>query len=466
MKKSKKKMLYWLIPTIIGVSLLAFILIGSFKYKNTFFNNTYIGNTYVGGKSIAEATKIYESHNKYLTLITSDNKNIELPLKEIDYVANYRENINSVKKSQNPVLWFLNLTGKKEYTPEIKATFNKEVLDKNLENLDIVTSQNIIASQNAHLTFENGKAVIKKEVYGNKLDLEKFKESVANNLKDGNTTINLKEENLYEMPTVLSNSPSLKTALNKVESLNNAVITINLHKASEELTPEKYIAWIETDEKGDLTLNDALMNEYFEELSRTYNTYRTKRNFETTGRGVITVGGGANDTYGFQIDVEKTKKAVKESILKGKSDVIDVYWSVSAKDRNKPNGDIGNTYVEIDLTRQHMWYYINGKLLLDTPIRSGTENTRQNTPTPTGLYRILGKSTDKYFTDFQPVFHSDYWMPFDLRGDGIHDAPWYKTFGGELYKDSGSHGCINTPLEKVKLMYDNITLGTPVIVYR
>ena len=33
--------------------------------------------------------------------------------------------------------------------------------------------------------------------------------------------------------------------------------------------------------------------------------------------------------------------------------------------------DIGNTYVEIDYTSQHLWYYKDGSLVTDTGIVSG-----------------------------------------------------------------------------------------------
>lgn len=99
---------------------------------------------------------------------------------------------------------------------------------------------------------------------------------------------------------------------------------------------------------------------------------------------------------------------------------------------------------------------------------TGDESGRyKDAATPSGIFRLLSKSTDKYFLLFQPVVHADYWMPFDWQGCGIHDASWFTTFGGELYKTSGgSHGCINTPLSIVKPMYERIKVNTPVIVYR
>lgn len=50
-------------------------------------------------------------------------------------------------------------------------------------------------------------------------------------------------------------------------------------------------------------------------------------------------------------------------------------------------------------------------------------------------------------------------------GIGIHDAGWRNKFGSDIYKMSGSHGCINTPYDRVKNIYDNIEVGTPVIIF-
>ena len=50
-------------------------------------------------------------------------------------------------------------------------------------------------------------------------------------------------------------------------------------------------------------------------------------------------------------------------------------------------------------------------------------------------------------------------------GCGIHDASWRSSYGGNIYKGNGSHGCVNTPYSKVQKIYNNTGYGTPVIVY-
>ena len=48
-----------------------------------------------------------------------------------------------------------------------------------------------------------------------------------------------------------------------------------------------------------------------------------------------------------------------------------------------------------------------------------------------------------------------YWMPFN-GGIGLHDASWRSKFGGEIYKNSGSHGCVNLPRSVAETIYNNI----------
>lgn len=55
-------------------------------------------------------------------------------------------------------------------------------------------------------------------------------------------------------------------------------------------------------------------------------------------------------------------------------------------------------------------------------------------------------------------------MPFN-GGIGLHDANWRKTFGGTIYKNGGSHGCVNLPPAVAKTIYENISAGDPVLCY-
>ena len=120
-----------------------------------------------------------------------------------------------------------------------------------------------------------------------------------------------------------------------------------------------------------------------------------------------------------------------------------------------------NTYVEIDIPKQRMWFYKNGTLLVDTPVVTGNKGTAD---TPKGYFSVYSRARNTYLTG--PGYSSfvQYWMAFS-GGCGIHDASWRSTFGGNIYTYNGSHGCVNTPTAAVTKIYNNSAIGTPVIIY-
>ncbi len=98
---------------------------------------------------------------------------------------------------------------------------------------------------------------------------------------------------------------------------------------------------------------------------------------------------------------------------------------------------------------------------MDTPVVTGTKGYND---TPKGYYTMYSRAMDTvlYGDDYaSPV---DYWMGFK-GGYGIHDASWRSSYGGNIYTYNGSHGCVNTPYNAVKTIYNNTAYGTPVILY-
>ncbi len=120
-----------------------------------------------------------------------------------------------------------------------------------------------------------------------------------------------------------------------------------------------------------------------------------------------------------------------------------------------------NTYVEVCISQQRMWFFKNGKLIVDTPVVTGTKYVND---TPKGYFSMYQRATDTVLTGPGYASPVDYWMAF-CGGCGIHDASWRSSFGGSIYTYNGSHGCVNTPYNAVRTIYNNTTYGTPVIVY-
>ena len=129
--------------------------------------------------------------------------------------------------------------------------------------------------------------------------------------------------------------------------------------------------------------------------------------------------------------------------------------------RNDEPFDIKDTYIEVDITNQKMTFYKDGDLVVSTDIVTGLPDGH---PTITGLYYTYYKTTDIWLDG--PDYHVfvKYWVSItDLYG--LHDASWRSKFGSDYYLYAGSHGCVNTPEEAMKTIYDNVTDGIPILSY-
>lgn len=130
--------------------------------------------------------------------------------------------------------------------------------------------------------------------------------------------------------------------------------------------------------------------------------------------------------------------------------------------------NIGKTYIEIDISDQKMKYYKNNKKVLSTDVVTGKDST----PTVTGIFDIYQKAYNYTMRGYDPITkvltyesHSDYVLKF-YEAYYIHDATWRSKFGGDIYKKDGSHGCVNTPYQKAKILYNKVELHTPVLVHK
>ena len=100
--------------------------------------------------------------------------------------------------------------------------------------------------------------------------------------------------------------------------------------------------------------------------------------------------------------------------------------------------------------------------MVETPVVTG--NVANRDETRRGCFRVAYKERDLNLRGPTWDDHVDYWMPFD--GDiGLHDSSWRDEYGGDIYLTDGSHGCINTPLEAMRLIYRNFKSNDIVIVY-
>jgi hypothetical protein len=132
--------------------------------------------------------------------------------------------------------------------------------------------------------------------------------------------------------------------------------------------------------------------------------------------------------------------------------------------------------IVVSLAQQRLWAYNGHKLVLTTPVTTGNKVL----PTPTGLFHVIFKRSPFTFISPWPKGSLYYYKPtrvhyvlfFREGGFYIHDAPWRSVFGpgsnagtgtpGENY--TGTHGCVNAPLNVMVQLYTWATPGTAVLI--
>ena len=134
--------------------------------------------------------------------------------------------------------------------------------------------------------------------------------------------------------------------------------------------------------------------------------------------------------------------------------------------RANPYGE--QTCVEVDLTGQRVYAYQGRFLVWSAPCVTGA--SWGGRATPAGDYKVYNKVPGKTLRGYNPdgtlnyASYVNFWMPFN-RNIGLHDATWRSSFGGSIYVNNGSHGCVNLPYDKAAALYNIVYVGIPVHVH-
>lgn len=257
---------------------------------------------------------------------------------------------------------------------------------------------------------------------------------------------------------------NLKAECARLNRIYQHKISLDMTGANVTLDASTFKNWL-TYQNGQIAFNPQAVDAYVNNLAKQYDTFYTERNFKDVSGKTRKVGGTGHDTYGFWLDGAATKEKILQALTSETDVNLQPVWRVQANTRQGLLGtDINNTYIEVDISKQHMWYFKDGKLVIDTDVVTGKESDPKR-KTPDGLYQVLTKAKDYKMSGSYGSSFCHYWIAISWDGVGIHDLG-RSVWGGNEYISNGSHGCINTPIDAVKVIFDSVPEHTPVIVYR
>lgn len=441
----------------IALPVLVYLLI-SLYFTNHFFLRTVINGVNVSLKAHDDVDTVMESHlkNYVLSIVERDGETEEIMGPDIGLKYKEENNITEIFSLQKSLKWFVSVFSPQAYYVRTLFVYNNKELENKIKDLHCL-NRSIIEPRNVSFRYGGGSYEVEQEVYGNKIIEDRLEKAVRISILKGETKLDLNEAQCYENPRyTLGSFKTLKT-LEQLNTHVSANITYKFGDAEEKLEKSIINNWLSVDENLDVVLNKAEAVKYVKALGKKYDTVGAARKFKTSIGKVIEVKGGL---YGWKINQIAEANALLHEISQGA--VIEKEPVYSQKAASRGENEIGNTYVEINLTRQHLWFYKNGKLITHGPVVTG--NPGRGNATVVGTYMLNYKQKGATLSGQNYSVGVSYWMPF-YGNIGVHDAKWRYSFGGQIYKRNGTHGCVNAPFYLAKTIFENLDDGTPFVCY-
>lgn len=474
-KKNGRKMTGLKLFLILLLAAVLILAVGYVYYAN-YYSTRFAKGTFINGMAVDDMTvddviTIISNHiEQYVVDITyRDGQSEHIDGSDIGYHFEPENKVQELLDAQNEWLWFLGVFGTTTHdTIDASIAFDEDRLKELVFSSEEFDKVNQEAPENAHLKIKNEAFVIEPETAGNEIDTDLFTELVMTAVKGGETEIIADQPGIYRTAAILSDDKDLKNQCDDLNAFLDTKVTYDLIDNKKKVLDRKdTIAWVTQADDGYYYINtDDLRNhiiDYVKGLADSVDYTKTARPFNSTLRGSLEV---ACSTYGTIVDQALEVEALFTNLIERRTEEREPVYS-----RNDGTIDpsFGGHYIEVDVSNQHVYLYKNGSLVVDTPCVTGC--VAYDTQTPKGVYSLYNKEKnrtlrgemqeDGTFAYETPV---KYWMPF-LRGYGLHDANWRGDFGGSIYVDGGSHGCVNLPEDIAAVIYDNSEVGTPVIVF-
>lgn len=445
---------------LICLCILIAAYIGAAQYfTNHFYLGSKINGVSVSGKSVDQTKiKMASALQSYaLTIKEKDGKVETINAQDINEKYSSASDYQKLKNDQNPYNWIIGTFNKKNSQMTNGISYDSNLLKEKIDKLSCVSGKSIVEPKSASFKYTEKGYVVVNEVNGNKVNKEELYNVINQAVLNEQSTIDLEKDNCYIKPKYTSSSPKTNQTKTLLDKYVASKVTYTFGNQNESINASAINKWLKVDNNLDITFDENAERTYLNKVFSKYETKGKTRSFTTSSGSKVNIVGG---DYGWLVDTNKEMQVLNPIIKKGQTTTKQPIYKQKAVSHDA--NDIGNTYVEVDLSKQHLWFYKNGSLVVQGDVVTG--NVSLNDATPAGAYMLKykEKNADLKGPDYvQPV---SYWMPFN-GGIGLHDATWRDKFGGNIYLTGGSHGCVNCPPPLAETIFNNIDAGTAVILY-
>jgi len=459
-ERNRKKIL-GILGAILGV-----YLVLAFVFSFIFMPRTYLNGIKVGFKSYASASKMIKpTINDYvLTVRNLDGSQEHVEGSAVNLKYESMKWIKEALKEQNQFSWPISFFRKNEIVIEEDVSYDETAFADILKKMSGFKTTTMIEPQDAHVAMdETGNYVVFPEVMGTTIDVDAAKAEARECMLTGNKLLDLEEYHI--LPKVYSSDEKLRERLHEWnEYMKSAGLTYIFWDTPEVLTRE-IINGLISEGKDGLYVDEGKVMNMMSEWREKHDSLG--RSFKFTTYDGIEVDIAPGGDYGYELNEEAVGADIIEKLNAHDTGSYEVsYWR---KPLYTTNNGLGGTYIEISIADQHLWMYKDGELLIDTNVVTGMPTDDEERITHKGCFSVdwheehvvLGTIETRGYEQLV-----DYWIAFN-QSEGIHDAQWREDseYIQEMYLYDGSHGCVNTPLAAMKIIFENVIDGEAVVIY-
>lgn len=394
-------------------------------------------NQILGGRSIA---------------IERDDQMEFLTYQQLDAVCPGTQDI--LTYSTGGFLWCLFLG--KHYTLDDGVYFSKTNVSQVVETLQCVLPETNEDGGYVKLK-DDGSYEVKPVITGTVVNKSRLTDAICDALRQGSRVIDVDQNNLSQKLLNTSKDISLP------DDFTISSVSLDLGAGAVEQVPNEVLSACVYKNSDGWKLRFDILYQYVMTLAKKYDSDGAFV-FQKTSGEYFLISSKESDTYfGWKLDVPGTTALLAQKLLSGGGQIIALWNSKGAVHADNPLGD---TYIEISIPDQKMWFYQNGSRKLSCDVITGLPE--EGRATPEGLFRTLEFCEDYTMYGDYGSSYCQYFIRLTPDGVGIHDASWQSAFGGNLYQTVGSHGCINTPLDAMMRLYDSLSSNiqsVPVVIY-
>lgn len=490
------------------IFLIAMYLLLGLYYSDGFGYGTWINNNYCTGMSVSEVNDILINQNDYQGINVTDKygEAVTISTSDVDYQYDYTKSLTEYMNKQNFLLWGANLFTSKRLVLEPEVTYDEDKLYTIIDDWDIFDEQpesnvyikmgdegyelvndkkdkpiieNVIAVVNTSLAYKNDNLVLPDECYED-ADFTTAEQNIISTYDKIQVIQGF--EQIFQIQDIgialtkkdidnwIVTDKDMKEFFNEELSEVKSKATGNTYSVPykgkyiigrEECEfPEEIqvVNGIVMDNDGNIILSEYKMQQYVESLAETYDNEWSVNAYINGDNNTILLT-SAKD--GKIIDTQTELQSLISKFINKDSGYHDLAL-VNGATYYDGNEKLGETFIVVNMKQQQLTYYVNKAVKHTYPIVTG--NTSLGRSTPTGIYNIYNKRYHTVLRGENYASYVNYWLGIH-KGIGIHDATWRDEFGGTIYKTAGSHGCINSPLEDMEKLYEEVEVGTPTILF-